>query len=126
MALTGVVADTPPPQCCVHAGGGTCAGWHGGATRIGSANAVNGVATLTSAHSKAGTRHRGEIRQRRRGLSERRGAGFRHRVVLVARPAADADGADDFAVALQRNAAGEDHDASVVGGVNAEELAARL
>ena len=56
MALTGVVAGyaaTALVQATQEAA--RVRGWHGGATRIGSANAVNGVATLTSAHSKAGT-----------------------------------------------------------------------
>ncbi len=47
-------------------------------------------------------------------------------LILLARTAADADGADHVAVLLQRNAAGENHDAAVIGTVNAEELLARL
>jgi hypothetical protein len=47
-------------------------------------------------------------------------------LVLGAEAAADADGADDFAVLLDGDAAGEDHDLAVVGGVDAEELVAGL
>ena len=47
-------------------------------------------------------------------------------MVLFARASADADGADDFARALERDAAGEDHDFTIVGGVDAEELVAGL
>jgi hypothetical protein len=47
-------------------------------------------------------------------------------VVLFAGTAADTDRADDFAILFQRDAAGEDHDAAVVGGIDAEELAAGL
>jgi len=47
-------------------------------------------------------------------------------VVLGAGAAADSNGADDFAVLLQGDASGEDHDLAVVGGVDAEELVARL
>src|SRR4030081_1951149 len=53
-------------------------------------------------------------------------AGFGYRVILFAGSSADADGADDFAVLLQGDASGEDHDLAVVGGVDAEELVARL
>src|SRR5579859_6354436 len=47
-------------------------------------------------------------------------------MILVARAAAYADCADYFAILLEGNAAGEDHDLAVVGGVNSEELAPRL
>src|ERR1700738_883095 len=53
-------------------------------------------------------------------------AGFRNRVVMCSGGAADSDGADDFAVILPGDAAGEDHNLAVVGGVDAEELVARL
>src|SRR5271170_5293754 len=48
------------------------------------------------------------------------------RVILFAGAAADADGADYFSVLLEWDAAGEDHDLAVVGGVDAEELISRL
>jgi len=47
-------------------------------------------------------------------------------VVLRSRTAADADGPDDLAILLERDAAGEDHYLAVVGGVNTEELIAGL
>ena len=40
--------------------------------------------------------------------------------------AADTNGADNFAVALERNAAGKDHYLPIVAGIDAEELPARL
>ena len=46
--------------------------------------------------------------------------------LLLADAAADADGADDFAVLLERNAAGEDHHLTVVGNVNAVKAFAGL
>src|SRR6202030_3086283 len=48
------------------------------------------------------------------------------RLVLLAAAAADADGADDLAVHLERDAAREDHHPVVVRYVDAEELVARL
>ena len=53
-------------------------------------------------------------------------AGFGDRVILFAGASADADGAYDFAFFLQGDAACEDHDLAVVGGVDAEELVAGL
>src|SRR5450755_4432869 len=47
-------------------------------------------------------------------------------MVLIARAAADADGADDLSIAFQWNATCEDHDSAIIGGVNAEELSAGL
>ena len=47
-------------------------------------------------------------------------------MVVFADAAGDADGADDFAVLFDGDAAGEDHDLAVVGGVDAEELVAGL
>src|ERR1019366_805457 len=47
-------------------------------------------------------------------------------MVLLARAAADADGAYNFAVALQRDTAREDHNLAVVRGMDAEKLSARL
>src|ERR1022692_2992703 len=58
--------------------------------------------------------------------SERRSSGFGNRVVLFARATAHADGAHNFSVAFQRNAARKDHDFAIVGDMNAEELSARL
>jgi hypothetical protein len=49
-------------------------------------------------------------------------SGPRALLVLGPGPATDPDGADDHAVAGHRDAAGEDHDAPVVGGVDAVEL----
>jgi hypothetical protein len=57
---------------------------------------------------------------------EGRCAGFGDGVVLIARAAAYTDGSDDFAILLKRDATGEDHHFAVVGGVDAEELAAGL
>jgi hypothetical protein len=56
--------------------------------------------------------------------SVRGDTGFGNRVVLIPGSTADTDGPDDPSVLLERDAAGEDHDASVVGGMNPEELAA--
>jgi|SRR5271167_274886 len=53
---------------------------------------------------------------------EYRGAGVRNGVVFLARTAADTDRAHDLAVALQRNAAGEDHDLALIRHMDAEEL----
>ena len=47
-------------------------------------------------------------------------------VVLIAGASGDADGADYLAVLLDGDAAGEDHDLAIVGGVDAEELIAGL
>ena len=47
-------------------------------------------------------------------------------VILFAGAAADTDSADDFSVLFEGDAAGKDHDFAVVGGVDAEELAAGL
>src|ERR1700677_494754 len=57
---------------------------------------------------------------------EGRCAGFCDGVVLIARAAAYTDGSYYFSVFLERAAAGEDHHLAVVGGVDAEELAAGL
>src|ERR1700759_3725443 len=46
--------------------------------------------------------------------------------VLYLRAGADADGADNLAVELQGNAAGEDHDLADIGNVNSVELATGL
>ena len=51
---------------------------------------------------------------------------FRNRLILLARTAAYADGANHLARAHERDAACKDHHASVVGGVDPEELTARL
>jgi hypothetical protein len=53
-------------------------------------------------------------------------AGFGNRVILVTRASADANGADDFSVFLERDSASEDHDFAVVRRVDAEELVAGL
>src|SRR5690349_976047 len=50
------------------------------------------------------------------------GAGFRHRLILLTRAAAHANGTDDLPGAFERNAARKDHDAAAVGGMNAVEL----
>jgi len=47
-------------------------------------------------------------------------------VILIAGASGDADSADYLAVLLDGDAAGEDHDLAVVGGVDAEELVAGL
>src|SRR5215471_1454657 len=49
-----------------------------------------------------------------------------HSVVVLASAAAYAHCADNLSAALQRNAAGEDHDASMIGDVNSEKLVAAL
>src|ERR1700691_22806 len=59
-------------------------------------------------------------------ISERRRPGFRDCVILVAGAAADADRAYYLAVFLKRDTARENHDLSVIRGVDAKELAARL
>src|ERR1700678_619955 len=52
--------------------------------------------------------------------------GFRNRLILFSHTATAADGADNVIALLERNAAGENHDPSMIGGVNPEELVARL
>jgi len=47
-------------------------------------------------------------------------------VVLIAGASGDADGADYLAVLLDGDAAGEDHDLAIVGGMDSEELVAGL
>src|ERR1700761_5277646 len=59
-------------------------------------------------------------------VSERRGARFGDGMILVAGTATDSDGTDDLTVSLERDAPGEDHDLSIVGSVDAEELSAGL
>ena len=61
-----------------------------------------------------------------RGVLERFGGGLGHRGVLLLVAAADADRTDDLAVALERDAAREDHDLALVGLLDAVERAARL
>src|SRR5581483_43765 len=58
--------------------------------------------------------------------SERSGAGFGHCMVLVSRSPADADGANDLSILLQRYATGEDHDLAVVRRMDSEELSSGL
>src|ERR1039457_3836637 len=57
---------------------------------------------------------------------ERGSTGFGDGVVHLARTTAHADRAQDFSVAFQRDAAGKDHDFSIVGNMDAKELSARL
>src|ERR1700761_3074595 len=57
---------------------------------------------------------------------ERRGTRFGDGMILVAGTATDSDGTDDLTVSLERDAPGEDHDLSIVGSVDAEELSAGL
>jgi len=57
---------------------------------------------------------------------KRRGAGSGDRLVLISVAATDPDRADDRSTAPQWNAAGEDHHAPVIGGVDAKEQLARL
>jgi hypothetical protein len=57
---------------------------------------------------------------------ERPRASFSHGVVLIAAAAANADRTHNFPFPLQRDATSEDHDLAIIGGVNAEELSARL
>src|SRR5581483_8795381 len=59
-------------------------------------------------------------------FGEGSGRSFGDRMVLFAEPAADANGPDDFPAAFERHSAGKDHDLSVVGGMDAEELLAGL
>jgi hypothetical protein len=47
-------------------------------------------------------------------------------MILIARTATDADRTHYLAIPLQRDAAGKNHNLAVVGGMNAEELVARL
>jgi hypothetical protein len=60
------------------------------------------------------------------GSSKSQRAGFGDCLVLFARSAADADAADNLVATLQRNASREDHDSTVIGRVNPEELTAGL
>ena len=57
---------------------------------------------------------------------ESRRAGVGDSLVLTAAASADTNGADDRSATLQRDTAGEDHDASVVRRMNAEELLSGL
>src|SRR5438552_10015890 len=61
-----------------------------------------------------------------RGKLEGRRASFGYGMVLVTRTTTYADGAYYFTVALERDAAGENHDLAIVGGVDPKELAAGL
>src|SRR5438067_4532214 len=61
-----------------------------------------------------------------RGKLERRRAGFSNGMVLVTRTTTYADGAYYFTVALERDAAGKNHDLAIVGGMDAEKLPAGL
>jgi hypothetical protein len=54
------------------------------------------------------------------------GARFRHGMILLARTATHADGANHLTFSFERNAARKDHDATVVGRMDPEELAPRL
>jgi hypothetical protein len=54
------------------------------------------------------------------------GAGHGDGMILIAGTTADANRPYDFALKLQRDAAGKNHDFAVVRNVNAEEFAARL
>jgi hypothetical protein len=56
-------------------------------------------------------------------LFESCGARFRHGMILLARTAAHADGANHLTFSFERNAARKDHDATVVGRMDSEELA---
>jgi hypothetical protein len=51
---------------------------------------------------------------------------FGHGVILIAGSAAHSDGPDDLALPLERDATSKNHDLSVVGCVDSEELAAGL
>src|SRR5690349_2991962 len=57
---------------------------------------------------------------------KRRDPGLGHRMILLTRAAAHADGAHNPAIALERNASRKDHNPPVVGRVYAEELPSRL
>ncbi len=57
---------------------------------------------------------------------ERGGARFGYGVVLVSRAAADANGTHDFAIELQRNAAGKYHDFAAIRSMDSKKLAAGL
>src|SRR5579872_179063 len=57
---------------------------------------------------------------------ERLGAGFGNRLVLLAQATAYTDSSDNLTASFQGNAAGEDHHASAIRGVNAKELVAGL
>src|SRR5438552_6915012 len=63
---------------------------------------------------------------RRSGRSESGRAGFGHGMVLVARTATHADGANYFSIALKRYPTGKNHDLAVVRGVDAKKLPAGL
>src|SRR5438067_462198 len=63
---------------------------------------------------------------RRSGRSESGRAGFGHGVVLVARTAAHANGANYFSIALKRYPTRKNHDLAIVRGVDAEKLPAGL
>lgn len=58
--------------------------------------------------------------------SIRRCAGFGYGVILISGPTTDADRTNDFAVSLQWDTAGENHDLAVVRGMDSKELAPRL
>jgi hypothetical protein len=57
---------------------------------------------------------------------ERGGARFGYGVVLVSGATADANGTHYFAIELQRNAAGKDHNFAAIRSVYSKKLAARL
>ena len=55
-----------------------------------------------------------------------RDPGLGDRLILLSRSSSHADRTHDLVVLSERDASGEDHDASVVRGVNAEERVPRL
>ena len=57
---------------------------------------------------------------------ERCCGGFGDSLVLLAGTSTDSDSSNDLPASFERNAAGEDHYAAVIGGVDAEELVAAL
>lgn len=59
-------------------------------------------------------------------LLESLAARFRHLVILCAGATADANGANHDAISLEWNSPSKDHDAAIIGCVNAEELPAGL
>ena len=74
---------------------------------------------MQAAYQVSGWNYQGE-------LFDGGGAGFGDGVVLFAAAAGDADGADDLVAAFEGDASGEDHDAAVVGDVDAVEVSAGL
>src|SRR4026208_2308791 len=79
-----------------------------------------------SCHGSDRTETNNAVRSQFSYCSQRSSPSLSDSMVLVSRTAAYADRTHDLAALLQRNPAGEDHDAAIIGGVDSEKLASGL